>query len=137
MASGAGVRFLVVDDDEMMLHMLPPHLAKLPLARPVSSVETAGTPERALEQLRRTPPGPLVVVSDFNLKASMNGLDLLGAVARERPDAVRVLFSGYASEQIGDATRGGTAHAFLEKPLRIQELLAPLARIVDAHLRAA
>lgn len=126
----AGLRILLVDDDAMMLHMLPPHLERLDTPMPVEKVETAPTPERALELLRALPPGPCAVVSDFNLKAPMNGLDLLEVVARERPDAARILISGYAGDQIGDTRRGGAVHGFVEKPLRIQELLPPLARLI-------
>ena len=132
-----GMRILVVDDDPMMLQMLPPHLADLAVTPPVAGVETAQTPEAALAVLGRMPDDPLVVLSDFNLKASMNGLDLLKEVQRRRPDAVRVLFSGYALEQLGDVASGGATHGFVEKPLRIREMLPPLTAIINRTLAEA
>jgi DNA-binding NtrC family response regulator len=135
--TSAGLSILLVDDDDMMLHMLPPHLEALEAPLPVSDVRTAQTPQAALDALESVPAGPLVVLSDFNLRSSMNGLDLLEEVAKRRPDAVRVLFSGYASDQIGDPTRSGAAHGFVEKPLRIHEMLPPLAAIIRANLVGA
>lgn len=132
-----GTRILVVDDDPMMLQMLPPHLTDLAVQPPVDGVETAQTPEAALAALGRMADGPLVVLSDFNLKASMNGLDLLKEVQRRRPDAVRVLFSGYALEQLGDVYAGGATHGFVEKPMRIREMLPPLTDIINRTLAEA
>lgn len=117
----------------MMLHMLPPHLADLGTRVPVGKVQTAATPEAALAALDAMP-GRVAVLSDFNLRAALNGLQLLAEVARRRPDAVRVLFSGYAADQIGDVGAGGIAHGFVEKPLRIREMLGPLRDIVNGQL---
>ena len=125
---------LVVDDDPMMLHMLPPHLSELGTRLPVGEVRTAATPEAALAALDAMPVKEIAVLSDFNLRARMNGLELLAEVARRRPESVRVLFSGYAADQIGDVGSGGVAHGFVEKPLRIREMLDPIRAIVDAHL---
>lgn len=130
----ADLSILVVDDDPMMLHMLPPHLLELGTQRPVGKIDTAATPEAALAALEALPPGPVAVLSDFNLRAAMNGLQLLAEVARRRPDSVRVLFSGYAADQIGDVGAGGVAHGFVEKPLRIREMLDPIRAIVDERL---
>lgn len=132
-----GLRILVVDDDPMMLQMLPPHLQDLAVRPPVDGVETAQTPEAALHALDRLAGQPLVVLSDFNLKAAMNGLDLLKEVQRRRPDAVRVLFSGYALDQLGDVHAGGATHGFVEKPMRIREMLPPLAGIINRTLAEA
>lgn len=130
----ASLRILVVDDDRMMLQMLPPHLEHLGTSVPVEKVETAQTPKEALAALERMPPGPLAVLSDFNLKADLNGIDVLREVERRRPDAVRVLFSGYALEQIGDAGRDPALQGFIEKPMRIREMIPPLKEIIDRVL---
>lgn len=132
-----GLRILVVDDDPMMLQMLPPHLQDLDVTPRVAGIVTARTPEAALDALGRLDGAPLVVLSDFNLKAAMNGLDLLREVQRRRPDAVRVLFSGYALEQLGDVDAGGATHGFVEKPMRIREMLPPLTAIINRALAGA
>lgn len=128
---------LLVDDDPLMLRMLVPRLERLDVKPPVGRVVGAQTPEAALGALEGARDGPLAVLSDFNLKASLNGLQLLAEIRRRRPDSVRVLFSGYSDTQIGDVTGGGAAHAFLEKPLRIDELMGPLADAIHSHLASA
>ncbi len=133
----AGLTILLVDDDPFMLRMLAPRLERLETDPSVGRVLTAATPQAALDALAQAEPGPLVVVSDFNLKAAINGLQLLGEVRERRPDAVRILFSGYSSEQIGDVEGGGAAHAFLEKPLRIDEILPPLTSLIQDNLGEA
>lgn len=129
-----GLRILLVDDDPMMLQMLSPHLEELEARLPVVGVTTADTPDAALAALDGMGPGPLAVMSDFNLKARLNGLQLLAEVEKRRPDAVRILFSGYAREQLGDVSSNGAAHGFVEKPLRIRDMLGPIQEIVDARL---
>ena len=128
---------LLVDDDALMLRMLAPRLERLDVRPPVGRVLTAQTPEAALEQMGSAGEGPLTVLSDFNLKASMNGLQLLAEIRRRRPDAVRVLFSGYSHEQIGDVSGDGAAQAFIEKPMRIDEMLRPLAEAIHVVLAQA
>lgn len=109
-----------------MHRMLVPRLREMTVRPPVADVVSAQSPEAALDALRQFPEGPLAVVSDFNLKAAMTGLDLLDRIRTERPEAIRILFSGYSSIEIGDVSRDGVAQAFFEKPLRLDELLRPL-----------
>lgn len=125
---------LLVDDDPLMHRMLVPRLREMESTPPVTRVVAAQTPDAALDEIKRLPEGPLAVVSDFNLKAPMNGLQLLRAVRAARPDALRVLFSGYSLEQLGDVHEGGDADAFLEKPLILDDLIAPLRELIRARL---
>lgn len=131
----AALTIILVDDDSLMHRMLLPRLRELPIEPPVGEVISALTPDAALAALAAAPPGPLAVLSDFNLKAPLNGVDVLRRVREARPDAVRVLFSGYSLDQLGDVA-GADAHAFLEKPMVIDEMVRPLARIIRENLRA-
>lgn len=124
---------LVVDDDAMMLHMLPPHLEELTLRGAAPRVHAALTPDAALATLDEMP-DPAIVLSDFNLKARMNGLDLLAEVGKRRPGSIRILFSGYAMDQLGDVS--AATHGFVEKPLRIRDMIDPLQRLIQAALDA-
>ena len=134
---GTALTILLVDDDPLMHRMMVPRLQQLEVEPRVADVRSAQTPEAALDALRAMPGGPIAVVSDYHLKASMTGLELLRQVRDERPDAIRILFSGYGSEEIGDVGGEGAAHAFLEKPLRLDELVAPIARVIQERLSSA
>lgn len=122
---------VLVDDDPLMHRMLVPRLEEMSTQPPVTRVLGVRTPEEALAEVRRAPQGPLTVVSDFNLRASKNGLQLLRELRDVRPDALRVLFSGYSIEQLGDVHQGGDADAFLEKPLMLDDLIRPLGKLIE------
>jgi DNA-binding NarL/FixJ family response regulator len=124
---------LLVDDDPMMHRMLVPRLEEL-TAPPVARVLTALTPDAALAEVKAAREGPLVVVTDFNLKAMMNGLELLSRIREARPDAVRVLFSGYSVEQLGHVATSADVDLFLEKPLLLDDLVRPLAEFLTKRL---
>lgn len=130
----ADLTVLVVDDDALMLRMLAPRIPRLQTTPPVGRVLTAQTPAAALQQVDALTDGPLVVLSDFNLKAHINGVQLLSEVRERRPHALRILFSGYSAEQLGDVVTSGTVHGFVEKPLMIDEMLAPIERIIRENL---
>lgn len=133
----ASLTIVLVDDDPLMHRMLAPRLRELRTPEPVRDVISAQTPQAALEAVASAPAGPLAIVSDFNLKSTMTGLDLLGRVREARPDALRILFSGYSDVQLGDVTRSGDAQAFFEKPLHLDELLKPLEQTLADMLADA
>ena len=124
---------LIVDDDALMLRLLLRPVAECEGIH-VRDVWTATKPEDALALLAKAPPGPLAVISDFNLKAPMNGAALLAEAQRVRPDSVRILMSGYSREQLGDAATQGAAEVFVEKTLRLDEIVAPICRILVERL---
>lgn len=122
---------VLVDDDSLMHRMLVPRLEEMRTTPAVGRVIGVRTPEEALAEMARAPEGPLAIVTDFNLRASKNGLQLLRDVRGVRPDALRVLFSGYSLEQLGDVHGGGDADAFLEKPLMLDDLIRPLEKLIE------
>lgn len=119
----------------MMLRIILRPLAACEGVR-VRDVHAAQTPKDALALLSKLPQGPLAVVSDFNLKADMNGHDLLAHVKRERPDALRILMSGYSREQIGPLVDAEHIDGFVEKALRLNDTVAPVCRLMRAHFTA-
>jgi len=129
-----GIHVVLIDDDVLMLRILEPELPALPTRVPVAAVETAQSPDKGISLVRDAPPGPLLVLCDFNLKAPLNGLDVLREAARLRPDSVRVLISGYAADQIGDVQAGGAIHGFVEKPMRVRDMFPAIAALVNARL---
>jgi PAS domain S-box-containing protein len=121
------VQVLVVDDDPFIRDFLPPLLQR-GNAGPMS-VEAVATPAEALDWVRRQPPGRLVVLSDHNLQASLTGLQLLDQVRAERPDAVRILFSGHTRSEVRGIEQADL-HGFLEKPFRLAALVKPFHDLV-------
>lgn len=127
------LRILVVDDDKFMREMLPPVLAHGYAPDDPPQVDVVGTPAEVTRFLEPRAHEVLVVLSDHDLKTTKNGLDVLAEVKRARPDAIRVLFSGHAREEI----RGlddADVHGFIEKPFRLQELVPALRAIVERHV---
>ncbi|HEX2021905.1 MAG TPA: response regulator [Candidatus Thermoplasmatota archaeon] len=118
---------LIVDDDELMTELLPRKLRSAVL--PAPRILTARTPEEGIRVAEDECPS--VVLSDYNLRATMNGLDVLAAVGRSCPDAVRILFSGHARHEIGPRLEGAGLDGFLEKPLRLDELIPPFLEILN------
>lgn len=128
------VTILFVDDDPLMHRILVPRLQELSTSRGPPRVLGAHTPTEAMELVAQVPEGVLVVLTDFNLKAATNGLQLLRQVREARPDALRILLSGYSLDQLEDIASGGDADAVIEKPIILDELLAPLAQLIEARL---
>lgn len=128
--SPAGRAFvvLIVDDDPLMTDMLPRRLRRV--VRPDVEIRTAATPDEARQMILDGAPD--AIISDYNLRHVQNGLDVLREAERVAPHAARILFSGHAAREIrglGDAP----IHAYLEKPMRLDELIAP---VLDAIQQA-
>lgn len=128
-----GLRILVVDDDRFMLDMLPMWIEQA-FPHHIPSVLTARSPREVLEVLDRECPD--VVISDYDLRDVVNGVRLLETVGERCPRSVRILYSGHAREEIEHELARQTFHGFLEKPMRIQELMPPLRALVERHLPA-
>lgn len=129
----APLSILLVDDDPLMHRMLVPRLEEIGF--PVARVASARSPQEAITLLAELK-APLAVVSDFNLKAPITGFELLREVRAARPEAARVLFSGYSREQLGNEDRDGIVEKFLEKPLHLDDLVRPLREFLAARLPA-
>lgn len=131
-----GVTFLVVDDDPLMHRMLVPRLRLVEVPMGVADALAAETPEAALALLDKASDGPLVVLSDFNLRASVNGVQLLAEARRRRPDALRILFSGYSAEQLGQLEPADAFDAFVEKHLLLEDMVRDILLTVQPWLAA-
>lgn len=128
-----GLRILVVDDDEFITDMLPRKLRRAYPLMPPLEIITASTPEAGLRMAAERAPD--VVLSDFNLRAEMDGLELLARVASSRPEAVRILMSAHTRSEIGPALARAEIHGMIEKPMRLDEIIDPIARVIMRHLR--
>lgn len=118
---------LIVDDDPLMTDMLPRRLRKV--LRDNVEIKTARTAEEAKGLIRELRPD--AVLSDYNLRQVETGLDVLREAEAQAPDAARILFSGHARREI-DGLDGASIHAYLEKPMKLDELIPPVLDAIHA-----
>ncbi len=85
-----GRTLLIVDDDRPFLN----RLARAMQARGFGEVRTAETVEQALREVREDPPDYAVV--DMRLEDG-NGLDVIEALARSKPEARGIVLTGYGN----------------------------------------
>ena len=107
---------LIVDDEEEILQSLRR------LLYPEFDVHIAQNPVEGLEIFRRRPIH--LVMSDQRMP-QMTGAQLLSRMQEERPETMRILFTGYADIQaVIDAINEGRIFRYISKPWEPEELLA-------------
>ncbi len=122
---------LVVDDQPAVARFVARVATRALDASAAVTVREAVSPTDALRIIEAAGAAdPLVVVSDFNMGARMNGLELLAEVARRRPLARRALMSGYGERDLPPAFRHARLDAFIRKPCDVVDLAAVLRRLV-------
>lgn len=125
------MRLLLVDDDPRILTGLSRALRSAGLRE--WEVATATSGDEALAQLVEVPAD--VVVSDVKMPG-MDGPALLREVRRRWPDVVRLVLSGYA-DTIAAQRLTTVAHQYIEKPLRVGDLVDLLHRVERMRARFA
>jgi len=105
---------LVVDDEARILSAL-----RRSLRREGWRVLTAGTPDEALRILDEEPVD--AVLSDHKMPR-MSGLEVLEAAARRRPNAARILISGWPDEVPAERLAALGVRALIPKPWNDAEL---------------
>ena len=117
------VMVLIVDDEPGILVALEYQLQRS------YEVVTCDRPEEALEKLREV--DVAAVISDQRMPG-MTGSALLSEAARLRPDAARILLTGYADlSAVVEAVNSGQIYYYLTKPWRPAELEAVLGRGIE------
>lgn len=96
-------------------------------------VYSAASPDEALVLIGSIPVDArrVIVIADYNMGTTQNGLDLLGEVARRRPDALRVLMSGYPKKDFEAQFPHAGLDAFVDKPWdkdQLGDMLRSMAR---------
>jgi DNA-binding NtrC family response regulator len=108
-------RILVIDDDLATCRFMQELLAS-----PDRAIETINDPEQALARLRAQSFD--LVISDLQLNAKLDGIDVLRAVRQSAPTTPVIIVTGYGElEKAIAAVREG-AFDFLSKPFNITEL---------------
>lgn len=120
---GEKVMILIVDDEPGILVALEYQLQRS------YEVVTCDHPEEALQRLREI--DVAAVISDQRMPG-MTGSELLAEAARIRPDAARILLTGYADlAAVVEAVNSGQIYYYLTKPWRPAELEAVLGRGIE------
>jgi DNA-binding response OmpR family regulator len=108
-------RILVVDDDVNILRGF-----KSILEREGYEVETAETGKGALEKIKKKKFSVCLV--DFKLP-DMDGTEILLKM-KDKPGVIKIIVTGFSSEEVGKKAAEYGADDFLVKPVRPDELLA-------------
>jgi DNA-binding NtrC family response regulator len=116
---------LLVDDEPEILFSLRG------LLRREFEVHTAQSGAEALDVLHRQPVH--VIMTDQRMP-EMTGVELLAKVQGECPEAVRIVFTGYADiKAVIDAINRGQIYRYLTKPWDPDELRAVLHQACDYY----
>ena len=122
-------RVLIVDDDRETCRFMSELLEE-----PGREIETAQTPDEALAAVAASPFD--LVLSDINLDARLDGLDLLRAFKERDPDVEVVLISAFGSlETALEAVKAG-AFDFVSKPVDIGQVREVVERALARRARA-
>ena len=71
------------------------------------------------------------IISDFLLKDSPNGIQLLRECKERYPEIKRVMITGLYDEFIMDAEKKGIIEAMYEKPIEFEELIPSLKALIN------
>jgi CheY-like chemotaxis protein len=117
-------RILIVDDDKFVLQILAKILEKAGCE--VDSVETG---QEALRKLGTQTCDAAVI--DVRLQ-DMNGLDLLDRIHKIAPDMMKIILTGYPSDEDRNRALASGADYYLAKPIK-SETLIEIVRALQAE----
>ncbi len=115
-------RVLVVDDDERILSSF-----RRVLEQEGYSVDVAATGMEALEKIKKRKFNICLV--DVRLP-DMDGADLVKKITN--PGTVKIIITGYSSEEVGARAADSGADDYLAKPVRPKDLLEVIKERVTA-----
>lgn len=99
------------------------------------AVETANSGEAALKALRER--DFAVIVADQRMPG-MSGTELLEKSMAIRPDAMRIILTGYTDNQaLVDAINNSRIYRYLTKPWKLNELRVTLKQAIEAYFLQA
>ncbi len=120
---------LVVDDEPEILFSLRS------LLRRDFEVYTA---ESGAEALRILQEQPVHVILTDQRMPQMTGVELLSRARGSHPEAIRIVFTGYADiKSVVDGINRGRIYRYLTKPWDPDELIAVLRQACEQHDRVA
>lgn len=121
------IKILFVDDEEFILKAL-----RRLFLDDNYIIFTTTSAEEGLEILKKEE--PQIIVSDYRMPG-MNGIDFLRKAYIRKPDAVRIVLSGYADTAIVvRAINEGQIYKLIPKPWNDDELKIAISNAVDRYL---
>ena len=118
-----GKKIMIVDDE-------PPYrifLRKL-FERHGCKVETSASGLVSLDIASREVPDVLII--DWMLKNSMDGLEVAEKLRRHNPNLATILITGYPSPELEEKAAGVPQTTFLSKPFEAEEILAVVQEVL-------
>jgi DNA-binding response OmpR family regulator len=119
---------LVVDDEEEYRRML-----SLVMSADGFEVKTAANCDEAIDGIREFPPD--IVVMDWMLRNSINGLEVCESLRRFVPDFSMVLITGYPSDELRGQAAALRVEYFIEKPFGVDDFLVSIRRVRERRER--
>lgn len=120
-------RILLVDDDPVLLQVLPETLR---LRIPELMVDTCLSGLQALERLQISDYD--AVISDIKMP-NLDGLALLGKIQSGWPDIPIILMTGHGEEELANRGLQGGAFHFVHKPIERETFIASVRRALLAR----
>lgn len=118
-------KIICVDDEPSVLRAL----RRLFMDEADYDVELIGDGAEALERLKGC--SPALIISDYRMPG-MNGVEFLKEAKHIRPDALRIILSGYADASvIVSLINDGEIYKFIPKPWDDTEMLVTVRRAIE------
>jgi CheY-like chemotaxis protein len=117
--------FVVVDDEEDLLHSLASALAR---ARPVAEVRAFADPVRAADHLERTPRVD-ALITDIRMP-KLDGIELLLRARRRRPGLPAVVMTAFSSPSLVSQVSSFGTVEYLDKPFSVAAFTAAIDRVL-------
>jgi CheY-like chemotaxis protein len=121
--AGKGERILVVDDEEGILA-----ITRAALENYGYQVLTVTSGHAAIARFAENPAAINLVLTDLDMPF-MDGSATAAALRKIAPD-VKIIIASGSEKEIGDARRLAKAHAFIEKPFSIEDLLKTVHEVL-------
>jgi CheY-like chemotaxis protein len=116
---------LIVEDDPLFSVALQRFIGKLTARYDILLVTSADAALAELDQ-RQVP----LVITDYHLVASMNGLKLTSAIRQRSPDTRIVLITAHATGEMEEAAAAQGADFYLPKPFLFEDLAAIVSPVL-------
>lgn len=117
-------RILVVDDDPVLLQVLPETLR---LRMPQLNIDTCLSGEQALEHLQKTDYD--AVITDIKMP-HLDGLALLSKIQAQWPSLPIILMTGHGEEELANRGLQAGAFDFIHKPIERDPFVDSVRRAI-------